>query len=255
MIKGILFDKDGTLIDYSMWKNAGINVVRKVMNENGLYDEKIYKQMLKSIGIYENWVDPFGVLAYKPIEDVAKELHFVLSKQNVDVEYDLFIAEVAESLRNEVIKEDAEIKPITDLKLLLDSLKQHDIKIGLVTSDSLKSATHFINKFNLTDSFDFIGAKDGVNKLKPHYDMCEKFMNAFDLQANEIAVVGDSYSDMLFAKNSGVLAVGVLSGISSKINLKDIADVIIPSVESFYSDEFLSLLNEMRIEGIELCTA
>lgn len=255
MIKGILFDKDGTLIDYSMWKNAGINAIKKVMNENGLDDEKVYKQMLKSIGIYENGVDPFGALAYKPIEDVAKELHFVLSKQNVDVEYDLFIVEVAEFLRNEVLKDDAEIKPIADLTLLLDCLKQHDIKIGLVTSDSLQSATHFMNKFNLVDSFDFIGAKDGVNKLKPHYDMCEKFMNAYGLKANEIAVVGDSYSDMLFAKNSGVLAVGVLTGVSSKINLKDIADIIIPSVESFYSDEFLASLDELRIEGTELCTA
>lgn len=255
MIKGILFDKDGTLIDYSMWKNAGINLIKVVMNENGITDEKIYKQLLKSIGIYENGVDPFGALAYKSHEEVAKELHFVLSKQNVEINYDLFIDHVTEFLRKEVLRDDVELKPITNLNLLLDSLKQRGMKIGLVTSDSLQSATHFINKFNLNDSFDFIGAKDGVFKLKPHFDMCEKFLNDYGLKPCEVAVVGDSYSDMLFAKNSGALAIGVLSGVSSKINLKDMADIIIPSVESFYSEEFLLSLEEYKCEGSELCTA
>ena len=44
-------------------------------------------------------------------------------------------------------------------------------------------------------------------------------------------VVGDSPTDMEFARNSGALAVGVLSGVGSREQLQEMADVLIPSVD------------------------
>lgn len=47
----------------------------------------------------------------------------------------------------------------------------------------------------------------------------------------EVMVVGDSPTDMEFAHNSGGLAVGVLSGVGSREELKGMADILIPSVD------------------------
>ena len=80
MIKGILFDKDGTLIDFSLWRDAGIKTIQSIMEEYSLKDEKLFEDLKKSIGITESGVEPFGALAYKSHEDLAAELHFVLSK-------------------------------------------------------------------------------------------------------------------------------------------------------------------------------
>ena len=44
-------------------------------------------------------------------------------------------------------------------------------------------------------------------------------------------VVGDSPTDMEFARNCGALAVGVLSGVGSREQLQGMADVLIPSVD------------------------
>ena len=44
-------------------------------------------------------------------------------------------------------------------------------------------------------------------------------------------VVGDSPTDMEFAHNSEALAVGVLSGVGSREQLQEMADVLIPSVD------------------------
>ena len=44
-------------------------------------------------------------------------------------------------------------------------------------------------------------------------------------------VVGDSPTDMEFAHNGGALAVGVLSGVGSREELKGMADILIPSVD------------------------
>ena len=45
-----------------------------------------------------------------------------------------------------------------------------------------------------------------------------------------ILVVGDALNDMKFAHNGGVIAVGVLSGVSSRAQLRPAADHIIDSV-------------------------
>jgi len=162
---------------------------------------------------------------------------------------------VVELIRGEVLRDDVNFKPLTDIGALYRHLNSKDIKMGLATADSYQSAMHMIDKLNLHDSFDFIGSNDGEMKLKPHKDVCERFCSMFGLKPEEVAIIGDSYYDMLFAKNSGAIGIGVLSGVSCKINLKDIGDVIIPSVNSLFDDEVLYSLDEESYEIRELWTA
>ena len=53
----------------------------------------------------------------------------------------------------------------------------------------------------------------------------------FNLEPEEIAVVGDTYCDITFAKNSGGIAIGVLSGVSKEEDFRGNADYIIQSVK------------------------
>ncbi|WP_313342608.1 HAD family hydrolase [Sedimentibacter sp.] len=254
MIKGILFDKDGTLIDFSLWIDAAANTIKKLMKEYCLEDDNIFNELKKSIGIKENGAEPFGALANRSHEDVAAELHFVLSKYR-NIELEPFQKHVVELIRGEVLRDEVKIKPLTDIRALYEYLNSKGIKMGLATADSYQSAMHMIDKLNLHDCFDFIGSNDGVMKLKPHKDECERFCSMYGLNPEEVAIVGDSYYDMMFAKNSGAIGVGVLSGVSCKINLKDIGDVIIPSANSLFDDEVLYSLDEESYETRELWTA
>jgi phosphoglycolate phosphatase-like HAD superfamily hydrolase len=56
MIKGILFDKDGTLIDFSLWRNAGINTIQTILNEYNLNNNKLNIELQRAIGIKENYL-------------------------------------------------------------------------------------------------------------------------------------------------------------------------------------------------------
>jgi len=152
-------------------------------------------------------------------------------------------------------KDNVEFKEIVSIKTLYEYLNSNNIKMGMVTADSKQSALHLINKLNLNDSFDFIGSYDGTMKRKPNKDMCMKFCNMYSLEPGEVAIVGDSYNDMLFALNSGAIGVGVLSGVSSKINLKDVANVIVPSAGSLLDKDVLEALDEKSYEARELRTA
>lgn len=254
MIKGILFDKDGTLIDFSLWRNAGINTIETILNEYGLNNDKLNIELQKAVGIKKNGVEPFGALAYSSHEDVAYELHFILNK-HVNIELDGFKSHVVELLRKEVLRDDADFKEIVNIKKLYEYLNSKGIKMGMATSDSSQSAMHMIKTLNLKDSFDFIGSYDGTMKRKPHKDMCMKFCSMHGLEPGQVAIVGDSYNDMLFALNSGAVGVGVLSGVSSKINLKDVANVIVPSAASLFDEYVLEALDEKSYGARELRTA
>ena len=62
------------------------------------------------------------------------------------------------------------------------------------------------------------------------------FCKAYGLEPEEVAVVGDTYNDMRFAKNCKGKAVGVLSGVSRKGKIfQDLADVVLPSVADIFS--------------------
>ena len=67
MIKGILFDKDGTLVDFfSLWLQAAAAVIPVFFKQNGLEASKeLVQHLLCTIGVNHGRVDPKGALAYK----------------------------------------------------------------------------------------------------------------------------------------------------------------------------------------------
>ena len=67
-----------------------------------------------------------------------------------------------------------------------------------------------------TGKFDYVGADDGVLRPKPEADMFLEFQKKFGLKPQEIAVVGDTYNDIRFARENGGVAIGVLSGVSQE---------------------------------------
>lgn len=119
MIKGILFDKDGTLIDFSLWRNAGINVIETILKEYNIEDGKLNIDLQRAIGIKEKGVEPFGALAYGSHEDVAHELHTVL-KKHIDIDFNTFETYVVELMRKEVLRDDVEFKEIVSIRSLYE---------------------------------------------------------------------------------------------------------------------------------------
>ena len=60
--------------------------------------------------------------------------------------------------------------------------------------------------------------------------MFERFRKKYDLQAQEIMVVGDTLNDMLFAHRCHAKAAGVLSGLAAYEELEKEADIVLENV-------------------------
>ena len=129
-----------------------------------------------------------------------------------------------------VTESQAQYVETADIKAVLDSLKQRNIWIGLATADTVPSAKNCLKRLEVLEKFDYVGADDGVLRPKPEADMFLEFQKKFGLKPQEIAVVGDTYNDIRFARENGGVAIGVLSGVSQEADFCGEADYILNSV-------------------------
>lgn len=232
MIKGILFDKDGTLIDFfSLWLQAATEVVPIFLRKNHIEDSRQMEEyMLEAMGVKKGAVDPHGALAYKSYGEIAEDICKALSKKGFQVSAEQAAAQLEGLFHENVTRHDREYRVFTDMDKLMKELKAREIVIGLATADTMASAENCLEALGIRSFFDYIGADDGKRRPKPDREMFLEFMDTFGLQPKEIAVVGDTCNDMLFAGENGGVAIGVLSGVSEEKDFKNKADHVIPSI-------------------------
>ncbi|HHV98406.1 MAG TPA: HAD family hydrolase [Clostridiaceae bacterium] len=233
-IRGVLFDKDGTLVDFnSLWIPITYHFVEEVLNLCGVVDRQniIRDELLEALGISHDSIDPDGITAHGTMDDVNKVFIDVMAKSGIKYSPSKnTYKKMVDLMKQLMIKYSENIKSVGDLNKLLESLRKKGIYIGIATSDIVDSAKYCMERLGILDYFDFIGGDDGIIKGKPHPDLMYAFCEKCGLKPEEVAVIGDTPSDMMFAKNSGAgLAVGVLCGVGSRKNLEELADIICPS--------------------------
>ncbi len=222
-IQGILFDKDGTLIE---------------VNDTWL---PIYRQMLSEL--FETDVDGADTLLEKAGLDRATDtfkpgsaLAAGTTRQLISIWWPgLDAAGIAEKVR--ILDHDyaplvkAALKPLMALEPVFAELKGMGMRLGVATNDSHVSATNHMSHIGMIGHFEDIIAADTVEVPKPSGNMIRRFSDITGLRPEEIAMVGDNSHDMEEARNGGAgLAIAVLSGNAKHQDIAHLADHTIASV-------------------------
>lgn len=235
-IAGILFDKDGTLLDFNeFWVPAAQRVIRRIFSDYRISDTSIHaEKALHSIGIVENKVLPDGSFAWKPYRDIADDLKPALESMEAGLYVD------AEDLTNKLVRYFEEeslagndnIKGTADLPVILNQLWEKGIQLGIATTDTYHAAVNCLKELHILPFFTFFAADQMPEPvpLKPDGRIILRAAEQWHAAPGSILVVGDALNDMKFAHNGGAIAVGVLSGVSSREQLQSAADDIIDSV-------------------------
>ena len=228
MIKGILFDKDGTLLKFDeLWDEATKMVMPKFLHKIGIdADEENVSRAVKAVG---NSIAAMILCMTKAVIEV-----FEIEAD--DKMLSLYSKQLEELYFEEVTKSTANILPTADLDKLFKWLSDRKLIVGLATADTKQTALKCLDRLGIRHFFSYVGSDDGVLKPKPSSDIIEDFKRKFGINSEEIMVVGDTNTDMQFAKNGGALAVGVLSGVGEKEELKESADFIIADVGQLMHD-------------------
>jgi phosphoglycolate phosphatase len=223
-IRGILFDKDGTLIDFpTTWEP----VLRALAHDFAAGDPRRFDELMAIAG-YDHAAGAFKpgsiwaagntldlVAAWLP--DAPEEERRGLARQ---------VDETCERLAPETAT------PVTDLARLFETLRASGLSLGVATNDVTRSAAATFERLGVRHYLTAVLGYDSVERPKPAADMVLAFCGKAGIEPGEVAVVGDNLHDLIMARAAGAgLAIGVLSGNGLREELAVHADHVIGSID------------------------
>lgn len=231
-IKGIIFDKDGTLLDFNkMWLGATKHVLAGFCDRNKIpVTEERMEGLLRLLGIENDCILQQGPLASMTYSQMGEVL--ATNLQGFSVSAKESGAQLVELYEEYFWKYELCCQPTCEVKEVLKKLRHKGMKLGLATADNKHVAEKCLDALGIKGFFDYLGCDDGATRPKPDPEMFVRFCSEMNLIPEEVAMVGDTVNDMHFAKNAGGLAVGVLCGLAGRKELEPVADVIIDNPEA-----------------------
>ncbi len=235
-VEGILFDKDGTLIDFDkVWGRAAVPVVRRLFAAYGIDDLAEYRErVLDSLGVNCGKIDPNGALAWKTYPMIAEELLPVFRQMTDSPQLcqEKLAADIGMFFEEELFESDSPIVETADLSGLMEFLKQRGIKLGIVTTDTYNATMRCLKKLGIASYFSFFSMDQMPVPMpvKPDGRIIKRAAEYWGVNPDQILVVGDTPNDMRFARNGGARAAGVLSGTGKLQDLEPVADYVVESV-------------------------
>lgn len=222
-IKGVLFDKDGTLIDVNA---TWVPIYREVLKELFATDEAGAEAIMARAG-YDPATGKFragSLLAGGTTRQIAATWWPELSGEALDAKVDLLDNGYTQLVRDRLM-------PLMPLAPILTELRAMGLRLGVATNDSHVSATAHMAHVGVIEHFEDIIAADTVPVPKPSGNMIRRFAEITGLRPEEIAMVGDNHHDMEEARNGGAgLAIAVLSGNAAHEDIAHLADHTLASV-------------------------
>lgn len=222
-IKGILFDKDGTLVDFhATWFAIGdILALRAADGDRARADA-----LLSAAG--------YDFTSHRFIAD-----SIFAAGTNADI-VGLWYPQLANGARQALIDEfdafttrEGAAKPVVlpGCREALGTLHQAGYKLGVATNDSTGGAEQTLSALGVAQMFVAAYGYDAVANPKPAPDTVYAFCDLTGLKPSQLAMVGDNRHDLAMARAGGVgLAIGVLSGTGTRETLSPLADVVLDSI-------------------------
>jgi len=218
--KAIVFDKDGTLIDFT---GTWLPVFRRAALQVAGGDPDLAATLLHEQG-YDATRGRFiggSLLAAGNNHEIAAAWSAQLSTR---VEGDHL-----SRIFQELVAGSA--TPVPGLRETLAELKRLGLALGVATSDSFAGIQNSLQRFDVLDLFDFLSGYDSGHGVKPNPGMVEAFCEAVAIPAAQTIVVGDNRHDIEMGRNAGAgLCVGVLTGTSTREELEAIADRVFDNI-------------------------
>jgi len=218
-IRGLLFDKDGTLFDFHRsWGRWTHNLLTEISEG----DPALFRDLalvIKFDPATQSFLPDSPAIA-GTVQEQAELMAPLLPGRDVAELCVYLVKKAAE----------AEMVPVVPLAPLLTWCRDAGLKLGVATNDAEGAAREQLGALGLIPRFDFIAGFDSGFGAKPGPGMCTAFAEQMALKPQQVAMIGDSTHDLEAARAAGMIALGVLSGPASREDLIPFADVILPDI-------------------------
>ena len=224
-LQGILFDKDGTLIDFdATWGPAAYEVMRALAEGDRHKLERVMevshyveseRRFRPTSPLVAGSSASYGPLWAEALGRPAETTFFA----EMDALFQYWGLET--------------LAPIGQPVEIALALKERGFKLGIATNDAEASARAQADAMALTDLLDFVAGYDSGYGGKPHPGMVLAFAEGCGIAPGAVALIGDSTHDLFAARAAGALGIAVLTGPlkeASRAELEPHADHVIESI-------------------------
>ncbi|MBE9125286.1 MULTISPECIES: HAD family hydrolase [unclassified Coleofasciculus] len=203
MLKAVIFDVDGTLVDSVDLHAQAWQVAFKHFGYDFPYDKLRHK-----IGMGSDQLIP---------DFISQE------------EFERFGDSIAD-YRKEYYQENllSQVRPFDKVPELFERLKADGKKIVLASSSRKKTLEHYKELLNINSLADDATSGDDSEKSKPEPDIFQAALDKLDgITAEDAIVVGDSPYDAIAAGKINLRTIGVLCGGFSEAELKEAGCIVV----------------------------
>lgn len=220
-ISTVIFDKDGTLTDTHLYWGRIVELQAKVL-------EKAYGlpigQMCMIMGY--DWDEglllpkgPTGLYNRDKVIDIVcdacrKTYGVPVTPLAMSILFDR-----ASSMFQDELFDYVELLP--GVEFLLDTLYQNNVKMAVVTNDSIEPTMKVLTYLGIDKYFDTVMGKESCNESKDTGVPCEVVMEKLEARPCNTVTIGDSPVDITMGQNCACLAgIGVATGQTSQEELR-----------------------------------
>jgi phosphoglycolate phosphatase len=217
--QGLIFDKDGTLFEFSAtWEAWAQAFLLRITNGDRGEAARIGLDIGFDFATRRFSRDSV-VIAGTP-EEIAQAMapHFP------DLGHDAIL---------KMLNEEATMAPQVEavpLVPFLTDLRAQGLKLGVATNDSEDPALAHLHSAGVVQLFDFIAGFDSGYGGKPAAGQLNAFCTQTGCDPSRVAMVGDSTHDLKAGAAAGMRCIGVLTGMAPREVLAPYADVVLPDI-------------------------
>lgn len=229
----VIFDKDGTLIDFN---DTWISVIRELIRVIGTHtpmSDTLNRRIEKALGIFitDERIDGFGPLAMGTAAQCDTLLTYCLYQEGLRWDKSM---DIVETVKEEIFSGKARkkyVKPAKGVIKTLERLQSRGIKIAIATNDNAADAMKDMETIGAAGMIDLCVGADSVERAKPAPDMINHIMETFSTGPDHTIFAGDTIMDALTGKNAGVMLTIGIEGILPMDTLNQYTDITIASLD------------------------
>jgi HAD superfamily hydrolase (TIGR01509 family) len=192
-IEAMLFDFEGTLVDFQWQLSAAIEETRSMLWKVGFSPDRILSRKYSTL--MTEAMEAAAEIGLLP-EQVRERIGCVYDRYDED-------ALTRWALRPGV-------------KDFLNAIKSKGMHTGLVSNVGSKTLTKALSKLGLADFFDIALSRNDVLNLKPHPDGLNLAMKSLGIRKANSIFLGDSLDDVNAARNAGIRIMIITDGENAK---------------------------------------
>jgi putative hydrolase of the HAD superfamily len=208
MIKVVIFDFDGTIMDT---ESTAFNIWREIYSTHG--HELTLEKWAECIGVPESSFDPY--------EDLVGLTGLPLERMEIALAYMTRESELNKGL-----------PLLPGIEKIILTAKSMDLKIGIASSADHNWIEEHLGRKRLLDRFDAIVCREDTVRHKPFPDPYLKAIEILGCKSSEAIAIEDSPNGIKAAKAAGIFTVAVpnqvtrsLVGDEADLKLESLADI------------------------------